>query len=176
MRLAQVFIAAVPLVLLIASAGCSQAGPGKGQTLLLDGQRPAPEMYHVSVVAGPFGGQGKVLKGGPLGPEEPYANKCTFINDKGFFVVPKSGKAELHLRLAMRALDALKVEVVSRDPSGDQKFSQTLAAKGKWQDVVLALDPKLLPPGSTVYDITVFQVGKDKQAELYVDRVTLRER
>jgi hypothetical protein len=174
-------LAAAILTTALALAGCAEARRMNSQSVLIDAAHPAKSMFHVTTVADPFGKAGaagnetpKVLKGGPLSDKEPYANKLTFVTDKGFFAMPKSGGAELHLRLAVRKIRDVRVEVTARDPKGSKKFNATLPAEGGWQELVLVLDSAVFQPGSTIFDITVFQVGKDHAAEIYVGEIKLR--
>jgi hypothetical protein len=170
-RMMAMLCACAPLL-----SGCVTGGrtPLDGK-VLVSGTQPLMSMPHVKIVDDPFAAAApvKVLKGGPLGKEEPYQNKCTFPADH--FVVPAGGRVEVEVVVAMRRLTDLKVEIWSRDPTAGMKFRQTLPAVDGWQTVAVPVDASKIPAGAVVNDITVFQVGKDPKAELYVRSVTLRQ-
>ena len=174
--------AMIPVVAFL--AGCPDARRMTSQKVLLDGAHPPKEMFHVTIAPDPLAKPTtppaevvKVLVGGPLGPSEPHANKTTFIEPKGFFVMPASGKAELHFFVAMHELLDLKIQVTAT-AGASQKASATLAAADRWEEVVVALDPAKLKPGSVVNDITIWQADSAKKATkaaaLYVRSVVLR--
>ena len=67
-----------------------------------------------------------------------------------------------------------QVEVWGKNPdgkSGGMKFRKTLAAADDWQEVTVPIDETKIKPSATVYDITIFQVGKDKDARLFIKGV-----
>ncbi|MDD4890109.1 MAG: hypothetical protein PHU85_09280 [Phycisphaerae bacterium] len=154
--------------------GCA----GEKKTLLFDAAHPLKSMPHVKIVGDPFAASRPdapaplVLKGGPLGPEEAYQNKGTFPADH--FVMPTSGRADLVVVVAMKKLTDLKVEVWGKNPDGKSdgmKFRKTLPAVDGWQTVTVPIDATKVKPGAAVYDITIFQVGKDKDARLFIKGV-----
>ncbi|MDD4890108.1 MAG: hypothetical protein PHU85_09275 [Phycisphaerae bacterium] len=153
----------------------------KTQATLFDGKTPPKQMYHVTVVPDPFAattqpkGIAKVLRGGPPGPDNTTcANKCTFVNSDGFFKMPPSAEARLHLFVAVVGLRDLKIEVLAQRPDGKQVFRVTLPTERAWQEVVVPLNPGTFKAGAAVGDITVFQLGQDASAELYVRSVNAR--
>lgn len=162
--------------LCLLAVGCA-ASP---KTLLFDAAHPLASMPHVTIAADPFAtsrpdhSSPRVLAGGKLGKEEPYQNKGTFL--AAHFTMPASGKAHLLVEVAMTELTELKVEVWGKSPAGQSsgmKFRTTLPVKAGWQAVNVPIDAAKVPPGTRVNDITIFQVGKNPAARLYIRGVWL---
>lgn len=168
------FVAAAMLPLV----GCGEARMMQSQTVLLDGTTPPPQMFHVQIVPDPLAGAGvaatPVLKGGPAGANNTTtANKASLLKPAGFFRVGQR-ESQVRLFVAVRGPRELRIEVLSKAPAGKQVHRVTLAGEGEWQEVVLPVDLAKLPAGATVNDITVFQLGQDPSAELYIRAITLR--
>jgi len=139
---------------------------------LFDAQGGTTSRPHCHTVDDPFGGTGKVITGEVV--EKDY-NKTTFLNGKGFFVVPPGWKGSVVLRVAVRAERKLRVALVSE--SGPLKsYYPELPAEGKWCEVVLPLRElsAKIKAGEKIVDISVWQLGGGKAGGLYVDHALLR--
>ena len=168
-------------------AGCANPGEPKSPGLLVDAWHPVRTMEHWKVVDDPFvrpvasqpsqqeeGPGNKVLKAGSMGPPEPYSHHAQFLDDRGLFKMPASGKAELRVVIGVVRLKDIMVQILSADPAGRMKFRQMLPAADCWQEIVVPLDSAKIKPGSRVVDITFSQMGQDKDSRMYIKSVTLQ--
>jgi hypothetical protein len=165
--------------------GCATVANREPDVLLFDGARPPAIVESWTLVDDPFakpvagqsgpagGGVGKVIKAGSAQPPEPFCHHAVFLSDSGFFSMPASGRVSLRLVVGVVRLTTLRVELVAREPACKMRFDVTVPATDSWQEIVLPLDPAKIKPGSTVVDITLFQMGRDPQSRLYVKRVAL---
>jgi hypothetical protein len=169
--------------LLAALAGCASAAAPKSPGLIVDAAHPIRTMEHWKAVDDPFAPAAatqparpveKVLKAGSMGPPEPYSHHGQFLDDRGLFKMPASGKAELRIVLGVVKLKDVQVQIIAAGPPGKMKITQTVPATDRWQEIVLKLDPAKLKPGSAIRDITFSQMGQDKDSRLYVKSITLR--
>jgi hypothetical protein len=173
----------VILGLAAALAGCANSAAPKPPGLIVDATHPIRTMEHWKVVDDPFAAVAatqparpvdKVLKAGSMGPPEPYSHHGQFLDDRGLFQMPASGKAELRIVLGVVKLKEIQVQIIAAGPAGRMKVRQTLPAADCWQEIVVKLDPAIIKPGSRVGDITFSQMGQGADSRLYVKSITLR--
>ena len=157
-------IGAAAVVLL---GGCASQ-----ETLLFDVAGGTTARPHCTVVADPFGGTGKVVVGEPV---ENDANKTTFINAKGFFVIPPEWAGSVFIRLGVRGSRKLKVQMVAQGRR-PKTYRFELPTEGTWCEVELPIRnvSDRAKPGDTVFDFSIWQLGGGRDGRLYVDRAMLR--
>jgi hypothetical protein len=139
--------------------------------LLLDAERGTTSRVHCFTVDDPFGGRGKVVHGEVV---EEGKNKTTFLNSRGFFVVPPEGAGKVVLRYAVRKERSLRVALVGERGNLKSYYFQA-PAENTWCEAVMPLKDLAgkVNAGEKVVDISVWQQGGGKDAGLWVDRITL---
>lgn len=166
------------MIAIVATAGCATERQVLPKVVLtLEGGQWA-ERIHVHDVDDPFilsQPPIRVMAGEPAGGVgTPTPRKMTFLCKDGFFSVPASGAPELHMTIGVVGLRKIHVYVGGRDPKGHKRYCLELPAEGCWCEVVIPLLLDRNKPGSTIEDITIFQVGEQAGAGLYLKKIVLR--
>ncbi|MCX7591875.1 MAG: hypothetical protein N2255_09640, partial [Kiritimatiellae bacterium] len=163
-----VFLFFLPALCLVAGGPSPQAA----EVRLFDARTGTTWRNHVRIVPDPVGDAGDVLVA-----ERVAKDRCqmTFVNDKGFFTMPKDSRGSVVLRLLVKGKGRIRVALVSGERI--KSYYRTPPAESQWFEIELPLAEMegKIPPGEPIRDITVWLLNPegattlDEDALLYLD-------
>lgn len=167
----------IAIGLMLAGYIASRMQGQSSESLLFDAKTGTTWRNHVTIVPDPLGSTNEVLFA-----ERVAKDRCqmTFVNSKGFFVVPEGYEGSVVLRTLVKGRGRLRIALVAGEKI--KSYYRIPSATNTWVEVELPLveSKGKLQPGDKIADITVWLLAPEgatqlaSDAQLFLERATYR--